>query len=244
MMLRPGKLVKAGLEQHLITGGNLGQPLLDGRVQVDPFVVESLQLLQPFGNLLAERDGSILDAARNQVGHQTINNAAVGPAEELLAAQGDILPADELQFDGILYIPADIGNGVGKPDHAAFRGHGNQFPARVAGLGCPLGVEIGKGLAALGRKSAVVDLPVVAHDAVQGLQGQVPPPALPLDALQKPDALQVVLERGQPMPAAQGVQNLFPVMAKGRMPDIMAQGDGLDEILVQPQIAADGPGDL
>ena len=43
---------------------------------------------------------------------------------------------------------------------------------------------------------------------------------------------------------AQAVQRALPRVAKGGMAQVVAQGDGLGQILVQPQGASDGAGDL
>ena len=43
---------------------------------------------------------------------------------------------------------------------------------------------------------------------------------------------------------AEGREDALAVMAEGRVADIVAQGDGLDQVFVQAQKLADGPGDL
>ena len=43
---------------------------------------------------------------------------------------------------------------------------------------------------------------------------------------------------------AELVQRLLTRMAKGRMPQIMGQTDGLGQILVEPQSTGNGAGDL
>ena len=43
---------------------------------------------------------------------------------------------------------------------------------------------------------------------------------------------------------AQPVQRPLPRVAEGRVPQVMAQGDGLGQILVQAQSAGDRAGDL
>ncbi|MDZ7598615.1 MAG: hypothetical protein U5J82_10075 [Desulfobacterales bacterium] len=68
----------------------------------------------------------------------------------------------------------------------------------------------------------VVDLTVVAEDPVQGLQAQVPPPSLALQAVQELDALDVVVEIADAVAAADGGEDPLAVMPEGGMADIVA----------------------
>jgi len=54
--------------------------------------------------------------------------------------------------------------------------------------------------------------------------------------------LQVVLEAAVVLHAA--VQRVLPGVAKRRVAKVVGQRDGLDQILVEPQVAGDRPGDL
>ena len=54
---------------------------------------------------------------------------------------------------------------------------------------------------------------------------------------------QAVLVMREPL-GADFVQGAFPRMPKGRMSQIVPQGNGLNQILVQPQAPPDGPRDL
>ena len=85
---------------------------------------------------------------------------------------------------------------------------------------------------------------VVAQDAVQHLEGEVEPPALFFQAIQKAHALDTVEKGADAMGLAEIRQDALPVVAEGRVADIMAQGDGLQQIFIQAQKLADGPGDL
>jgi hypothetical protein len=51
-----------------------------------------------------------------------------------------------------------------------------------------------------------------------------------------------MLKRTQPVLAAEGRENAFTFMAKRRMANIMAKGDGLDQVLIKPEESTDGPG--
>ena len=114
----------------------------------------------------------------------------------------------------------------------------------AAALSADVPVQIGKGLVPLGAQGDAVDLAVVAEDAVQGLQGQVQALALFFQALQKTDALQVVEKGRQAVLDAELGEDGLAVMAEGRVAQVVAQGDGLDQVLVEAQKAADGAADL
>ena len=80
----------------------------------------------------------------------------------------------------------------------------------------------------------------VGNDAVAHLPGQVEAPAVFFQEIHHPQALAVVGKAT----GAQTVQRALPRVAKGGMAQVVAQGDGLGQILVQPQGAGDGAGDL
>jgi len=89
-----------------------------------------------------------------------------------------------------------------------------------------------------------VGFPIMAQDAVQYLQGQIEPPAVFLHPVQELHPLEVVQKCPDTVGLTDGRKNPLPVMPEGGMPDVVAQGDGLDEVFIQPQILADGPADL
>ena len=80
----------------------------------------------------------------------------------------------------------------------------------------------------------------MGHDAVAYLPRQVQAPAVLFQLVHHTQALHIVLEAIR----AELVQRLFTRMAKGRMPQIMGQTDGLSQILVEPQSTGNGAGDL
>ena len=80
----------------------------------------------------------------------------------------------------------------------------------------------------------------VGHDAVAHLPCQVQAPSVLFQPVHHTQALHIVLEAIR----AELVQRLFTRMAKGRMPQIMGQTDGLGQILVEPQGPGNGTGDL
>ena len=92
----------------------------------------------------------------------------------------------------------------------------------------------------LGRKAPVVGLPVVAEDTVQHLQREV----AVLDALQEPDALDVVMEPPDPVFPAEFVEVPLPEVAVWCVTDVVTESDRLDQVFVQAESPADRPPDL
>ena len=76
-------------------------------------------------------------------------------------------------------------------------------------------------------------------DAGKGLQGQIQGEYL----IQHPGGMDIVGKIPAGMLVVQIVQEHLAAVGKGCMADVMTQGDGLDQIQVQVQGAADGPGD-
>jgi len=83
----------------------------------------------------------------------------------------------------------------------------------------------------------------MTKDAVQSLQGQIPAFPFFFQAVKKTDRLDIMLERRQPVLYAEVGEKFFSVVAKGRVADIMAECDCLDQILIQTKKTADGSGD-
>ena len=86
-------------------------------------------------------------------------------------------------------------------------------------------------------------VPGVVADAVAHLPGEVEAPAVVLQHLHHPDALLVVLEAPAPSSSSISSHDLLAGVAEGRVAQVVAERDGLGEVLVQPQRPGDGPGD-
>ena len=93
----------------------------------------------------------------------------------------------------------------------------------------------------------------MAADAVDHLQGEVEAAALTLKELHDAGALLVVgkeasrdsLLRVDPPPAGKTArEGPLPLVAKGRVSEVVPQGDGLRQVLVEPQGPGDGAGNL
>ena len=80
----------------------------------------------------------------------------------------------------------------------------------------------------------------VAENAVFHFIGQVQPGAVFLDLLHRAHALGIVGKTA----GAQAVQRPLPGVTKGGVPQIVPQGNGLGEILIQLQSPGNGAGDL
>ena len=80
----------------------------------------------------------------------------------------------------------------------------------------------------------------VAENAVFHFIGQVQPGAVFLDLLHRAHALGIVGETA----GAQAVQRPLTGVTKGGVPQIVPQGNGLGEILIQLQRPGNGAGDL
>ena len=80
----------------------------------------------------------------------------------------------------------------------------------------------------------------VIHDAVPDLPGQVQPLPVLLQNLDNPHALPVMGKSSR----RKLIQDPLPRMAEGRVSDVMSQGNGLGQGLVQPEAPGNGSGNL
>ena len=120
----------------------------------------------------------------------------------------------------VVDVVVDVGDDVGDPRHLPFDGRG----------------------AVLGRRAdrqAVLALGV-AGDAVADLPGQVQALPIALEHVDDAQALLVVVEAGR----AQRLEHALAGVAERRVAQIVAEGDRLGQLLVQPQHLGDGAGDL
>jgi hypothetical protein len=80
----------------------------------------------------------------------------------------------------------------------------------------------------------------VVDDSVTGLPAEVEAGAVVLKVIDHPKALLVVAKRL----AQEGAQGLLAEVAEGGVPQVVSEGDGLGEVLVLPEGAGGGAGDL
>ncbi len=83
---------------------------------------------------------------------------------------------------------------------------------------------------------------VVAQDPVQCLEEEVLSVSVFLDPVEEPHALDIVVEPADAVAHADLRKVSLSVMAERGVSDIMAQGDGLDQVFVQSQHSSDAPG--
>ena len=105
-------------------------------------------------------------------------------------------------------------------------------------------VSSSKSLFFLRRKGLAVDFSVVTKYAVENLKGQIPSPALSFDLFEKSHSLNIMKKMPDTIILRQLRENFLPIMAKRGMTDIMAEGDGFDEVFIEPKKASNGPGNL
>ena len=83
----------------------------------------------------------------------------------------------------------------------------------------------------------------VARDAVADLLGEVQPGAVALEALDDAQRVLVVAKAPAEALAQAAVEDLLADVPERRVPEVVAQADRLDEVLVEAQRARDGARD-
>jgi len=101
-----------------------------------------------------------------------------------------------------------------------------------------------KGLSLVWGQALQVGFAVVAEDTVQDLEGKIEAFAPFLRPLQEPDALNTVEKGPDAMSLAELGEDALTIMTEGGVADVVSQGDGFEEILVQTEITTDGTSDL
>ena len=89
-----------------------------------------------------------------------------------------------------------------------------------------------------------MNLSIVTQDAVEDLKGEVPASALSLDVFQKTDSLDIMEKMPETCRLAKLGKEPFSIVTKRRVTEVMPQGDGLNQVLVESEETADGPRDF
>jgi hypothetical protein len=89
-----------------------------------------------------------------------------------------------------------------------------------------------------------MDFPVMAENPVKDLQGQIPSPPLPFNFLKESNPLNIMKEGAYLVLLAKLGEKFLAVMTEWGVADIMPQGNGLNEVLIQPQQASYGTTDF
>src|SRR5208337_4470300 len=95
-----GQVLQKPLEQALPQGLDLGGLVLDAGIVIDPLVIELLELLQQGPHLGAVSHVVLVETVAQQVGHQAVDDGAVGAAQAACHLRGQLLPAHQRQGDG------------------------------------------------------------------------------------------------------------------------------------------------
>jgi hypothetical protein len=103
-------------------------------------------------------------------------------------------------------------------------------------------IQVFKAPVSARRKRLVVPFTVMAQNTVKRFETQVPPRAIPFDALQKLDALDIVQKMTDAVCDAQFGKIAFPLVPEWGMADVVSKRDGFDEVLVQAKKSSDGSG--
>ena len=159
--------------------------------------------------------GALADVARRGRGLDEVVDERVDPLRARWRraarspAAGSSVGREDARADGVVDVVVDVGDPVDDADDPALE------RVRL-------------------RRAGVVEDPV-AH-----LLGQVQPAAVALEHVDDTQRVLVVAEAAaRTAPASACVERLLPGVAERRVPEIVAEPDRLDEVLVQPQRARD-----
>ena len=202
---------------------------------VDLLVILPLCAAQLAKALLAHGDAVAAEAVLDDVDDKRLECPGVVRAAEAVV-EGVL--AQDPRADGVLAVLAHVGDHVGDAHDAALEGHRAQV-ADCALPRLPAGGDQAVEGAELRQPARLEDLllelAVVREAAVQGLQAHV----AAAEHVDHAHGLDVVEEP----PAGAGVegvvQEALASVAEGRVPEVVAERDGLDEVEVQAQGAPD-----
>ena len=152
-----------------------------------------------------------------------------------------VVDAAELDARGILAVFAHVGDDVADADDAALERARTQV-ADVVLVDVALldqRVEVGERRAGLGAVLEEGLLAAVRDDAVVGLKAQVGA----RDGLEQPHAVDVVVEVAPRARMVELGQVVLALVTKRRVPEVVPDGDGLDEVEVEAESGSDGAPD-
>ena len=126
-----------------------------------------------------------------------------GLASEVVAAQHpgavvrDIVARDDPQSNRVFDVPSDVADRIGHAHDTPFQAHRLQVEAWIGRFQLDLQIEFGESVQRCRTHSGRVNLAVMAEDAVKRLHTEIPAPAFAFELFQRPERLDVVLERRQ-----------------------------------------------
>ena len=202
---------------------------------VDLLVVLALGARKLREALLAHGDVRLADAVLDHVRHERGERpGVVGATEPVL----EVLLAHEARADGVLAVLPHVGDDVRNPHDAALERHGAQVgDGLVSGLPAALNhaVERVEVVQAARLEALALELAVVADDAVERLERHV----AALQHVEHAHALHVVAEPPAGALVVDVVQEALARMSERRVAEVVPERDGLYEVEVEPEGAAD-----
>ena len=169
-------------------------------------------------------------AVFKEIDHQVVDDLRVDGAD---ARIGELHAPERLALLRVVAVFSEIGDDVGDAHHAPLKGGGNERPdaGGVFAARRHAGVEFRKVRKGSGAVFAHLQFPVVGGDAVQRLQREVERE----NFVQHAHGVQVVRKMQPRMRKIQLVQKALARVPERGMPDVVPQGDRLDEFAVEPQ---------
>ena len=153
----------------------------------------------------------------DDVGDECVDAPRVRRPEDLEDIRRDIVDRHQTGAQRVVEIVVDIGDAVGDANDLAFE----RVRRSRRGMG-DAGAELG-----------------VTKNAVADVIGQVETASVPFQVIDDAQALLVVAEAGEGFR-----QGRFTGVAEGGVTEIVAETDGLDEVLIEAERPTDGAGDL
>ncbi len=198
---------------------------------VDSLVIEILQPAEHVEAAVTEDDAVLFERGTDHIHHERVDDLSVGAAQAPLEVFRDVPGRDETHGDGVLDVPAEVGDLVRDAHHTTLIG---QRRGLAAGDGLQV-LGFALGLYGLGER-----LPAMGDNAVAHGIGQVEAAAVVRDAIHHGQAVHLVNEPSGRL--GESRQRPLPDVAERRVAQIMAERDGLRQLHVEPQSLAYGRG--
>ena len=169
-------------------------------------------------------------AVFKKIDHQVVDDLRVDGAD---ARIGELHAPERLALLRVVAVFAEVGDDVGDAHHAPLERGGNERPdaGGVFAARRHAGVELRKVRKGSGAVFAHLQFSVVGGDAVQRLQREVERE----NFVQHAHGVQIVRKMQPRMRKIQLVQKALARVPERGMPDVVPQGDRLDELAVEPQ---------
>ena len=213
----------------------LGALALDAARAVDLPVVLRLRAAELGEQLLAHLDAVLAVAVLDDVGRGMREDPRVVRAAETVL---EGVPIEQACLDGVLAVAAHVGDDVGDAHHAALERHGAQVPDGAPALRVALldrRVELLEAGEPRELEHALLVLAVVAEHPIERLERDV----AAVEHVEHADGVDVVVERATRARLEHVVQAALAGVSERRVPKVVPEPDGLDEVAVEPERVAD-----